>query len=229
MSSDESRLREVVTAILEAGDLEELTEKKVRQLAREKTGIDTSADANKQLIHKIVKAFVEEEAEDPIEKKRKRRRKGSDEDSGSEKEEEEEEEEEKGRGKSRKGGKKWKVGDGGELVICEAIAMYARIHWPCPRCVRAKPPLINPFLPQPQLSGKRKLTVGEFKGRLLLSGKRKLTVSEFKGRLLVSIREYYEKGGKDMPSSKGISLPPDQWDKLVRHIDTVQEAIDHLS
>ncbi|CAI5526767.1 unnamed protein product [Closterium sp. Naga37s-1] len=181
MSSDESRLREVVTAILEAGDLEELTEKKVRQLAREKTGIDTSADANKQLIHKIVKAFVEEEAEDPIEKKRKRRRKGSDEDSGSEKEEEEEEEEEKGRGKSRKGGKKWKVGDGGELVICE------------------------------------------------LSGKRKLTVSEFKGRLLVSIREYYEKGGKDMPSSKGISLPPDQWDKLVRHIDTVQEAIDHLS
>ncbi|CAI5463611.1 unnamed protein product [Closterium sp. Yama58-4] len=102
MSSDESRLREAVTAILEAGDLEELTEKKV-------------------------------------------------------------------------------LGDSGELVICE------------------------------------------------LSGKRKLTVSEFKGRLLVSIREYYDKGGKEMPSSKGISLPPDQWDKLVRHIDTVQEAIDHLS
>ncbi|CAI5514356.1 unnamed protein product [Closterium sp. Naga37s-1] len=180
MSSDESRLREVVTAILEAGDLEELTEKKVRQLAREKTGIDTSADANKQLIHKIVKAFVEEEAEDPIAKKRKKRRKGSDEESGSEKEEEEDEKE-KGKGKSRKGGKKWKVGDGGELVICE------------------------------------------------LSGKRKLTVSEFKGRLLVSIREYYEKGGKEMPSSKGISLPNDQWDKLVRHIDTLQEAIKHLS
>ncbi|GJP81733.1 hypothetical protein CLOP_g11869 [Closterium sp. NIES-67] len=182
MSSDESRLREAVTAILEAGDLQELTEKKVRQLARERTGIDTSAEDNKKLIHKIVKAFVEEEAEDPIGKKRKKRRKGSDEEGGSEKEEEEDEEEEEGRrGKSSKGGKKWKVGDNGELVICE------------------------------------------------LSAKRKVTVSEFKGRLLVSIREYWSKDGKELPSSKGISLPPDQWEKLVKHIDVVQEAIQHMS
>ena len=38
---------------------------------------------------------------------------------------------------------------------------------------------------------------------LQLSAKRKVSVNEFKGRMLVSIREYYEKNGKELPSSKG--------------------------
>ena len=39
--------------------------------------------------------------------------------------------------------------------------------------------------------------------RLQLSKNRRVTLQEFKGKTLVSIREYYIKDGKEMPSSKG--------------------------
>lgn len=36
-----------------------------------------------------------------------------------------------------------------------------------------------------------------------LSSKRRVTLSEFRGKTLVSIREYYSRDGKELPSSKG--------------------------
>lgn len=39
-----------------------------------------------------------------------------------------------------------------------------------------------------------------------LSGKRRVTLSEFKGTRLVSLREYYESGGKELPGKK-VSRP----------------------
>lgn len=36
-----------------------------------------------------------------------------------------------------------------------------------------------------------------------LSEKRKVTMQEFRGKPLVSIREYFKKGGKEFPTSKG--------------------------
>lgn len=41
-----------------------------------------------------------------------------------------------------------------------------------------------------------------------LSGKRKVTVQDFKGKTLVSIREYFSKDGKELPTSKGILYYP---------------------
>lgn len=38
-----------------------------------------------------------------------------------------------------------------------------------------------------------------------LSDKRRVTIQEFRGKALVSIREYYKKDGKELPSSKGNS------------------------
>lgn len=35
-----------------------------------------------------------------------------------------------------------------------------------------------------------------------LSGKRRITVSDFKGLTMISIREYYEKDGKMLPGKK---------------------------
>ncbi|KAL9330036.1 hypothetical protein ACSQ67_005039 [Phaseolus vulgaris] len=44
-----------------------------------------------------------------------------------------------------------------------------------------------------------------------LSEKRRVTIQDFRGKTLVSIREYYKKDGKDLPTSKGISLTEEQW------------------
>ncbi|KAL0324180.1 UNVERIFIED_CONTAM: RNA polymerase II transcriptional coactivator KELP [Sesamum calycinum] len=39
-----------------------------------------------------------------------------------------------------------------------------------------------------------------------LSDKRRVTLSEFRGKTLVSIREYYKRDGKELPSAKGLGL-----------------------
>ncbi|XP_026665242.2 RNA polymerase II transcriptional coactivator KELP isoform X2 [Phoenix dactylifera] len=40
-----------------------------------------------------------------------------------------------------------------------------------------------------------------------LSNKRRVTLQEFRGKTLVSIREYYQKDGKELPTAKGIKCP----------------------
>jgi hypothetical protein len=35
-----------------------------------------------------------------------------------------------------------------------------------------------------------------------ISDKRRVTLSEFRGKAMISIREYYEKGGKQLPGKK---------------------------
>lgn len=40
-----------------------------------------------------------------------------------------------------------------------------------------------------------------------LSDKRRVTLSEFRGKTLVSIREYYKRDGKELPSAKGNFFP----------------------
>lgn len=61
-----------------------------------------------------------------------------------------------------------------------------------------------------------------------LSNKRRVTIQEFKGKTLVSIREYYEKDGKQLPSSKGISLTAEQWEAFSKAVPKIEEAIKKL-
>ncbi|XP_073021619.1 RNA polymerase II transcriptional coactivator KELP [Primulina eburnea] len=58
-----------------------------------------------------------------------------------------------------------------------------------------------------------------------LSKSRRVTISEFRGRTLVSIREYYSKGGKELPSAKGISLTPEQWASFKKNVPAIEKAI----
>lgn len=61
-----------------------------------------------------------------------------------------------------------------------------------------------------------------------LSNKRRVTIQEFKGKTLVSIREFYEKDGKQLPSSKGISLTTDQWAAFRKAVPAIEAAIKKL-
>ncbi|KAL4360783.1 hypothetical protein GQ457_04G037450 [Hibiscus cannabinus] len=58
-----------------------------------------------------------------------------------------------------------------------------------------------------------------------LSDKRRVTIQDFRGKTLVSIREYYKKDGKELPSSKGISLTEEQWSALKKNIPNIEKAV----
>ncbi|KAE9607647.1 hypothetical protein Lal_00026803 [Lupinus albus] len=61
-----------------------------------------------------------------------------------------------------------------------------------------------------------------------LSDKRRVTIQDFRGKTLVSIREYYRKDGKDLPSSKGISLTEEQWSTFKKNVPAIEKAIKKL-
>ncbi|CAN8246543.1 unnamed protein product [Cochlearia groenlandica] len=61
-----------------------------------------------------------------------------------------------------------------------------------------------------------------------LSEKRRVTIQEFKGKSLVSIREFYKKDGKELPSSKGISLTNEQWSTFKKNIPAIEQAVKEM-
>jgi hypothetical protein len=60
-----------------------------------------------------------------------------------------------------------------------------------------------------------------------LGSNRKVKLNTFKGKQLIDIREYYEdkETGELKPGRKGIALTVDQWDKLKKYIDAIDEAL----
>ncbi|URE40834.1 RNA polymerase II transcriptional coactivator [Musa troglodytarum] len=61
-----------------------------------------------------------------------------------------------------------------------------------------------------------------------LSSKRRVTLRDFRGKTLLSIREYYMKDGKELPSSKGISLTVEQWEAFRDAVPAIEAAIKKL-
>ncbi|KAK4382497.1 RNA polymerase II transcriptional coactivator KELP [Sesamum angolense] len=59
----------------------------------------------------------------------------------------------------------------------------------------------------------------------LPADKRRVTLSEFRGKTLVSIREYYKRDGKELPSAKGISLTAEQWASFKKNVPAIEKAI----
>jgi hypothetical protein len=55
--------------------------------------------------------------------------------------------------------------------------------------------------------------------------KKKVTVRKFKNMKLIDLREYYQKDGKWLPGSKGLSLTEEQWNVLVSKMVDIGEAL----
>ncbi|XP_039138557.1 RNA polymerase II transcriptional coactivator KELP-like [Dioscorea cayenensis subsp. rotundata] len=61
-----------------------------------------------------------------------------------------------------------------------------------------------------------------------LTKKRLITLQPYNGTTLVSIREYFTRNGQELPTSKGISLPIDQWKDLKNAIPAIERGIEKL-
>ncbi|PVH80720.1 PC4-domain-containing protein [Cadophora sp. DSE1049] len=57
---------------------------------------------------------------------------------------------------------------------------------------------------------------------------RRVTISEFKGNRLINIREFYDKDGKFLPGSKGLSLTIDQYKNLLNAIPNINKHLKGL-
>ncbi|KAL5572126.1 hypothetical protein UlMin_021723 [Ulmus minor] len=76
--------------------------------------------------------------------------------------------------------------------------------------------------------GKRiKKEVHDGDGRLIckLSRSRNVVIHGFNGKTLVSIRDFFEKDGKQLPSRKGISLSVEEWSAFSKCVPAIQETI----
>lgn len=51
-------------------------------------------------------------------------------------------------------------------------------------------------------------------------------MSCFKGKHYINIREYYEKEGQMLPGQKGISLPEEQWARLLGALPGLTAALE---
>lgn len=58
-----------------------------------------------------------------------------------------------------------------------------------------------------------------------LSNRRNVVIHDFRGKTLVSIREFYKKGGKELPSARGMSLPSEQWKTFKKSVPAIEGAI----
>ncbi|KAK7397441.1 hypothetical protein VNO78_18613 [Psophocarpus tetragonolobus] len=58
-----------------------------------------------------------------------------------------------------------------------------------------------------------------------LSNGRNVAVNDFKGKTMVSIRDFYMRDGKLLPSRKGISLSSEQWSTFKKSVPAIEEAI----
>lgn len=61
-----------------------------------------------------------------------------------------------------------------------------------------------------------------------LDKNRMVRVRSFKGKAYIDIREYYQKDGEQLPGKKGISLSPEQWRKLLEHVDGINKAVEKI-
>ncbi|KAI9309682.1 transcriptional Coactivator p15-domain-containing protein [Cunninghamella echinulata] len=62
-----------------------------------------------------------------------------------------------------------------------------------------------------------------------LSAKRRITIRNFNGKKCVDLREYYsDKFGGWKPTSKGLLMPIDQFERFLEFVPQIQAALDRI-
>ncbi|XP_077232760.1 RNA polymerase II transcriptional coactivator KELP-like [Tasmannia lanceolata] len=143
------KIEKTVMKILKHGNLDEISEVRLRNMAAEKLGVDLSSSEHRLFVRGILESFLEARNKDP--------------------------EDEEVRKNSEN-----ELDYNGDRAIC----------W--------------------------------------LSGKRRVTVHKYRRTTLVSIKEWYEKDGKQLPGTKGISLTTKQWATFTKAIPAIEDAIEKL-
>lgn len=205
------KIEKTVVGILETADMADMTEYKVRKLAGEKLNINLSETQYKKFVRNIVENFLKsredekeqeqaaEEAEEAEQKVEAEVEAEAEAEAKAEAEAEAEEEEEEEESPVKKQKKNKK-----KKVEASKKAFQA---------------------------GEMQEATIDDNGDIIickLNSRRNVTIQQFRGNKLISIREYYEKDGKQLPSSKGISLTIDQWTAFKKSIPAIEEAIQQL-
>lgn len=202
-SSTNPEIETTVLGLLENADMSEMTEYKIRKLAGEKLGQELSDAKSKKLVRNIVEGFL--------------RSKNSEEEQAAEQvtvEKEDEEVEEEDEKASKKEHKK-------KQVQSEEEEEDEEDERPAKKQRKEKS----------KESGAVQKTGTDDNGDLVickLSDRRSVTIQNFRGQKLVSIREFYEKDGKLLPSSKGISLKKEQWEAFKKGVPAIEAAIEKI-
>lgn len=200
------KIEKTVLGILETADMADMTEYKVRKLAGEKLKINLSETHYKKFVRNIVENFLksrqeEEEQEQATEEAEQKVEAKAEHKAEAEVEAEAEEEEEEEEEES-----------------------------PVKKQKNKKKMKIESSKKASQAGELQEATIDDNGDIIIckLNNRRNVTIQEFRGNKLVSIREYYEKDGKQLPTAKGISLTIDQWTTFKKAIPAIEEAIQQL-
>jgi len=241
-------VRLAVEDILAGADMENITEKQVRKLAADKTGLDLSHPVGRKLVLSMISAFLDgngDKAEEGVEseeddeektkkqKKKKKTTKARKEDrsrreEGEEEEEEEEETETLATRLTKDKTGRYTEDDKGSKK--QHLTKKASQHKK--RAFKDDEDEDTDGSEEEEeqnVRGKKKPKFEkDEQGNIIiceLSARRKVIVQQWKGQTLISLREYYEKDGKLLPTSKGISLTVEQFEILAKKIKDIEAAI----
>ncbi|KAH8939570.1 hypothetical protein BDL97_15G042900 [Sphagnum fallax] len=210
-------VRLAVEDILAGADMENITEKQVRKLAADKTGLDLSHPVGRKLVLSMISAFL---------------------DGNGDKAEEEVESEEDDEEKTKKQKKKKKTTKARKGRYTEDDKGSKKQHLTKKASQHKKRAFKDDEdedtdgseeEEEQNVRGKKKPKFEkDEQGNIIiceLSARRKVIVQQWKGQTLISLREYYEKDGKLLPTSKGISLTVEQFEILAKKIKDIEAAI----
>lgn len=201
------KIEKTVVDILETADMADMTEYKVRKLAGEKLNINLSETQYKKFVRNIVENFL--------------------------KSREDEKEQEQAAEEAEEAEQKVEAEVEAEAEAkaeAEAEEEEEEEESPVKKQKKNKKKKVEASKKAFQAGEMQEATIDDNGDIIIckLNSRRNVTIQQFRGNKLISIREYYEKDGKQLPSSKGISLTIDQWTAFKKSIPAIEEAIQQL-